>query len=87
MWFSTQLPSMEKFNITIAHKKQSYQFEVADYLHHDGEHCQFEVFSEGKLVASFEPDSHEIVKVCKNPGHLDSELLHLIAGKLEGFQL
>jgi hypothetical protein len=78
---------MEKFKIDILKDNKTFHFEVADYLHHDGEQCKFEVFLDGNLVASFEPDAHEYLRVCKNPGNLDEEILHIVAHRIEASHL
>jgi len=78
---------MERFNIKIKKGKEQLIFEVKDYLHHEGEKCKFEVYKDNHLVISFDPHPHEAVTVCKNPGKLDKELVHLIADKLEAYQL
>lgn len=78
---------MEKFKITIAKDKELFDFEVSDYVHQEGDKCKFEVYHEGTLAAAFEPDAHEYLRLCKNPGKLDEELLHLIADKLESMHL
>ncbi|WP_207535496.1 hypothetical protein [Desertivirga arenae] len=62
-------------------------FEVVDYVHHEHEHCKFEVFKEEKLVASFEPDQYGFLHICKNPGELDRELLQELAEKIERYNL
>lgn len=58
-------------------------FDVADYLHHTDDHCKFEVYQDGEFIASFEPDSHKYLHVCKNTGIVEEDILHLIADKLE----
>ncbi|MFA6085451.1 hypothetical protein [Mucilaginibacter sp.] len=76
---------MERFDIRIKKGKEEFDFEVRDYLHHEGEKCKFEVFKDHTLVVSFNPDPHENLTVCKNPGNLDKQLVHLIADKLERY--
>lgn len=76
---------MEKFEIKVKQGRQEYEFEVREYLHHQDEKCQFEIFDNDRMVASFNPDPHEHLSVCKNPGNLDKKLLHLIADKLEPY--
>ncbi|RYY34063.1 MAG: hypothetical protein EOP46_14635 [Sphingobacteriaceae bacterium] len=78
---------METIKISVIKDKQTYDFEVHDYAHHDGDKCKFEIFDDGKMVAAFEPDNHEYLRICKNPGKLDEEVLHLIADKLEAMNL
>lgn len=74
---------MEKHIITITHKKAVHNFEVADYPHHNHEHCKYRVFENGAFVASFEPDAQNCLYVCKNEGNLDGKLLGLIADQIE----
>ena len=62
-----------------------FEFEIRDYLHHEGDKCKFEVYDHYRFVASFNPDPHENLTVCKNPGKLDQKLLHSIADILEKF--
>jgi hypothetical protein len=76
---------MERFDIKIKQGKEELNFEVRDYLHHEDEKCKFEVFKDDILIVSFNPDPHEHLTVCKNPGNLDKQLVHLIADKLEHF--
>jgi len=57
---------MDKFPITIVKENETYHFEVIDYVHHTSDRCQFEVYQHSRLVASFEPDAHEHLQVCKN---------------------
>ena len=78
---------MEQFNINVIKDKSTYEFKVVDYVHHDGEQCKFEVFHEGRMVVSFEPDAHEYLRICKNPGILDKDIIHLIADKIESYHL
>ena len=78
---------MERIKISVARDKKTYDFEVNDYAHHEGDQCKFEVFDHGILVAAFEPDAHEYLRVCKNPGNLEEAMLHLIADKLEALHL
>ncbi len=75
---------MNIFSIEITKDEDQLKFEVRDYPHHEDENrCKFEVLKDGKLVASFEPDRHGMLHICKNAGLVDEELLHLIADKLE----
>ena len=77
---------MDKYNIAIVHDKEILNFEVADYVHHMENHCKFEVYQHGEFVASFEPDSHKLLHLCKNTGLLQEEVLYLIADRLETLQ-
>ncbi|AMR33632.1 hypothetical protein A0256_20465 [Mucilaginibacter sp. PAMC 26640] len=74
---------MERFDIKIKQGKKEYDFEIREYMHHNGDKCKLEVYDQDELVASFNPDPHENFTVCKNPGNLDNTLLHLIADKLD----
>lgn len=74
---------MERFDIKVKQGKKEFEFEIRDYVHHASDKCQFEVYDDNELVASFNPDPHEHLSVCKNPGNLDKKLLNLIADKLE----
>jgi hypothetical protein len=78
---------MDKHRLSIEKDEQVFHFEVADYIHHEHERCKFEVFQNGEFVAGFEPDAHEYLKICKNPGILDEEILYLIADKIEALNL
>lgn len=74
---------MDKFEITVIKDKEVLRFDVADYLHNEEGHCKFEVFKEGEFVASFQPDTHHFLHICKNADVYDEETLHLIADQLE----
>jgi hypothetical protein len=78
---------MEKSKFSITNNKQVYQFELAEYPHHEDERCKFEVFQNGEMIAGFEPDRNEIVRVCKNPGKVELSILNLIAEHLEHYQV
>ncbi|MBK0378922.1 hypothetical protein [Mucilaginibacter segetis] len=74
---------MENYFITVSKDKKTHCFEVGEYLHHDGERCKVRVFENGTMVASFEPDEHQCLHICKNPGGVDEEILHLLADQIE----
>jgi len=74
---------MDNYSISVSMGKAVHDFEVGEYLHHDGESCKFKVFQDGVMVASFEPDSHEYLQICQNPGKLKEDLLHLLAYQIE----
>ena len=78
---------MENYPISISLDKEIYHFEIAEYLHHNGESCKLKVFQEGKMVASFEPDQYNYLHICQNPGKLQEELLHLLADQIEAHHL
>jgi hypothetical protein len=74
---------MENYPITVSKDKVIHHFEIGEYLHHDGESCKVKVFENGQLVASFNPDEHQLLHICQNPGGLDEELLYLLADQIE----
>ncbi|HEX3386292.1 MAG TPA: hypothetical protein VHS53_13925 [Mucilaginibacter sp.] len=76
---------MESLQVKIERDGEVYRFEVEDYVHHTGDRCKFEVYLNGEIAASFEPDPQEHLYVCKNPGKLDAELLHLLADEIEAY--
>lgn len=78
---------MEKFEISVNYNNTNHHFEVRDYMHHDGEQCKYEIFKDGRFVGSFEPDGHKILHICRDPGILAEDLLHLIADQLESYNL
>lgn len=75
---------MENYAITISMDKEVHHFEVGEYVHQDDAKCKFRVFENGVYVASFEPDNHQFLHICQNPGGLDEEILHLLADEIEG---
>jgi hypothetical protein len=78
---------MEKFEISVTSDNENYHLEVRDYMHHKDDECKFEVFKDGKFVGSFEPGGHKGRHICKNPGIVDEEVLHLLAEQLESYNL
>jgi len=74
---------MENFPIRVTLNKEVHFFEVGEYLHHNNAGCKYKVFENGALVASFEPDAHEFLHICQNPGKIDEEILHLLADEIE----
>ena len=74
---------MENYAITISKDKKVHRFEVGEYAHHDDSKCKFRVFENDVFVASFEPDDHDFLHICQNPGHIKEEVLHLLADKIE----
>ena len=78
---------MESIKLSIEQDGQLFKFDVAEYPHHKEEACRFEVFQNGAFVAGFEPDKHEYLRICRNPGILEEGILYLIADKLEALQL
>jgi len=77
---------MDKFEIEIKKENEKLRFEIIDYAH-DDDRCKFEVHADGKLLASFEPDTRGYLHICKDPGVLDQATLDLIADKLESISL
>jgi hypothetical protein len=69
--------------ISVKHYKKTYNFDVGEYPHHDQLRCKFNVYYQGKLVASFAPDRQHLLQLCKNYGNLREPLLNLIADKIE----
>ena len=78
---------MEKFEISVAIADAHEHFEVRDFMHHDGEQCKYEIFKDGQFIGSFEPDNHKFLHICKNPGILPDDTLHLIADELEKYHI
>jgi hypothetical protein len=74
------------FEITLGHGEDLKTFEVKDYMHHEDDKCKFEVFLLGKLILSLEPDG-DFLRVCKNPGELDEQTVHMISDKIESHHL
>ena len=75
---------MDQFTIEIEKDESKLNFQIIDYAHNDDDNrCKFEVFTNGKMVASFEPDSRGFLHICKNSGEIDESILHLIADKIE----
>jgi len=78
---------MELFEISVSYKNENHHFEVRDYMHHDGEQCKFELYKEGKFIASFEPGPHKHLHICKNAKVEEEELLDLVAEQIESYNL
>jgi hypothetical protein len=74
---------MDNYHIIFTVDKQMHHFEIGEYLHPDGESCKVKVFQEGKFVASFQPDYHNFLHICQNPGNLDEGLLYQLADRIE----
>lgn len=73
--------------IQLTYRKKEYRFEVGEFSHFEGQRCKFNVYSQGKLVASFTPDRYQILQLCKNYGNLSTSLLNLIADQIEGLSI
>ena len=74
---------MENYPITITVDEEVHHFEVGEYPHHNEEQCKYKVFEQGVHVASFEPDTQDFLHICKNPGGIDEDVLHLLADQIE----
>lgn len=77
------LKRMEKFSIEVEQDNEKLHFQIVDYVHDDTNKCQFEIFHESTFVASFQPDKHGFLHICKNPGGVKEQILHLLADKIE----
>jgi hypothetical protein len=78
---------MEKFEISVPIDNENQHFEVRDYMHHEGEQCKYEIFKDGQFIGSLEPGKHKILHICKNPGLVPEDTLHLIANQLETYNI
>lgn len=78
---------MEKFEISVKAGSGVRHFEIKDYMHHDCEMCKFEVYENGQLIGSFEPDHQKHLHVCKDAGVLKKEILNKIAKELERYPI
>ena len=74
---------MDNFTISLSHDKAIRHFQVGEYPHHDERRCRYRIFEGDVYVASFEPDLHNFLHVCQNPGELPEELLHELADQIE----
>ncbi|WP_374164739.1 hypothetical protein [Arcticibacter sp. MXS-1] len=74
---------MDKFCIKLEEGGQTAEYEVRDYAHDHDNRCKFEVFKDNRFIASFEPDPHGFLHVCKNAGVAEEATLHLLAEKIE----
>lgn len=72
---------MEKYRIKYEADQCTYEFTVAQFPFR--ETCKYSVFYEGQLVASFEPDRHHVLNICKNHSNFDEALLGLLADEIE----
>ncbi|WP_207426593.1 hypothetical protein [Pedobacter sp. SYSU D00535] len=78
---------MDKLLIPINRDDEVFEFEVVDYVHDETHRCKFEVTLGNELVASFEPDRHGHLHLCNNFGKIDKQILHLLAEKIEAYNL
>ncbi|RZM22153.1 MAG: hypothetical protein EOO88_30275 [Pedobacter sp.] len=74
---------MAKHPVIVELEGIKYHFYVGEYPLHDDQRCKFKVYYQGALVATFAPDRHHILHLCKNYGHLKEQLLDLIADQIE----
>lgn len=75
---------MEKFRISVSRAGEVLWFEV---INKHTDKCEYEVFDRNLLVAVFEPNEDEYIRVCRNPGGLDEEIIYSIAGEIEAHHL
>lgn len=78
---------MEKFEVSLTAGDVIHHFEVKDYMHHDNDLCKYEVFQNGRFVASLEPDSHSELHICKDAGVVNRDLLFQLADELERYNI
>lgn len=71
---------MEKFEIRVNGDEDIFYFEVRILRQ---EHCAYQVYENGTLVAVFEPDEEEYLHICDNPGGLDEEVIFQIGLNIE----
>lgn len=74
---------MKNYQLTVTVGTEIRKFELAEYMFHDEERCIYHVFEDGILLAAFVPDHYHSMQLCKNPDHLDDELIDLLADSLE----
>lgn len=74
---------MSMHHISVTFDGIVYRFEVGEYPHQDELRCKFNVHYQGKLVATFAPDRHQVLHLCKNYGNMKEPLLHLVADQIE----
>lgn len=77
---------MDSFSIIVRKNDEILRFEIVDYVHHNSSRCQFEVYLNGILVASFQPDLQDHLYICKKQGHIDEDLLNLLADEIESYE-
>ncbi|RYU91292.1 hypothetical protein EWM62_04965 [Mucilaginibacter terrigena] len=74
---------MESYQVAITKDTKTHRFEIGEYPHHKDGSCKYRVFENGVYVASIEPDTHHLLHICQNPGHIAEDILHLLADKIE----
>jgi len=75
---------MEAFDISISRDNEIFHFKV---INQGRDCCEFEVFRDDRLVCTFEPNEDEYIRICRNQGGLDEEVVYLIADKIEQHHL
>ena len=76
---------MDQFIVPIQKDNAVLKFEVRDYPHDEEHTCKFEVYLQNEFIASFEPDPRGHLHICKNPGNIEKETLHLISDEIEKY--
>jgi hypothetical protein len=71
---------MEKFEIRVNGAENAFCFEVRILRL---EHCAYQVYENGTLLAVFEPDEEEYLHICDNPGGLDEEVIYQVGLMIE----
>ena len=74
---------MERHALSITKNKETYNFEISDYPHHQHDHCKFDIYRDGVFVAGFNPDEQHVLHLCRNEGIVPEDVLHLLADKIE----
>ena len=74
------IAEMEKFNIRVTEAGEAFEFQV---VNKGTEKCEYEVYAAEQLVAVFEPNEDEYIRICRNPGGLGEEIIYLIAERIE----
>jgi hypothetical protein len=47
------------------------------------DHCKFDVYQDGVLVAGFNPDEQNVLHLCNDKGTVSPEVLNLLADEIE----
>jgi hypothetical protein len=75
---------MEEFEISVSRDREVFHYTV---VNNGTDRCEFEVFEDGRLVCSFEPNEDEYIRICRNQGGLDEEVVYMIADQIEQHHL
>lgn len=75
---------MEQFDISVSGASGVFNFQV---INKETERCEYEVYANGQLVAVFEPNEEEYIRICRNPGGLGEEVIVQIADRIEAHYL